>query len=377
MKRNISVIFLVIIFFVVFSAFADEESGEKTQSRGNLSEKLRFGNNPLKGKNFKSKLPRLTLGNPATSTNKSKEKEPSRITALPVSINAEVNPKKIKLGEKATVSVFVVHDKETKIQMAGVPESHDYDVEVKGTHSQPTSADNNKTITTIKYDVQVFSFDDDGKAKLPPAVIIVRNEGIEPEKLISPTPEVELDLQFPKEKGATAELDDVAKLKDLFRANYTLLYILIGLFFAALLFGVFYILKRFYGERETKEDEIVEVIPADVIAMQKLKAIIAKEYLKSGEIDKYYEEISEVIREFFGNLYEFDSVEMTSEELLNKLSSFPTPGLDIKMLKKFLHHTDLVKFSEIEPTREQCSQVLDDAYYFIKSTHNIKSISKY
>lgn len=280
----------------------------------------------------------------------------------PINITARVEPEKTALGESVTVFAQVHHPPDVRVELFGFPEAPEFDVTPL---SFETIKNPDGNLSVAKYRVQILNLNNDGKVLIPPARFKVFAKDLQGEILESPPLFVEVATLMPKEKAATAEIDDIVGFKELLRPFWGFIFALVGILLVGVAFLIYYAVMRIKPEVKKPSAPPPPPLPADEIALAKLKLIVSKEYLKRGDVESYYIEISEVVREFFGNLYKFDSVEMTSDELLETLAAIPTPGLDIRRLKSFLNHTDTVKFSELAPTAEECSQTLDDAYFFV------------
>ena len=62
--------------------------------------------------------------------------------------------------------------------------------------------------------------------------------------------------------------------------------------------------------------------PAHIIAINKLEELRLNKVWQSGQLKKYYSELTDIIREYMVNRYHFDAPEMTSFEILTKLHEF-------------------------------------------------------
>jgi hypothetical protein len=94
-------------------------------------------------------------------------------------------------------------------------------------------------------------------------------------------------------------------------------------------------------------------------ALLRLQQLEDENLVARGEKQVFYFRLSEIIRDFIGRRYEFEALEMTSDELLHMVLQRPTPGLDYDKLVDFTRQSDLVKFAKTTPTEGECRVMLD------------------
>lgn len=101
------------------------------------------------------------------------------------------------------------------------------------------------------------------------------------------------------------------------------------------------------------------VIPPFIIAMDSLKALDEKQFLKAQKLKIFYIELTEIIRRYIEDDLAIPALESTTDELLTTLNDFNTSSkLDIdnetiKKLKDLLKDADLVKFAKYKPSVSQ------------------------
>jgi len=62
------------------------------------------------------------------------------------------------------------------------------------------------------------------------------------------------------------------------------------------------------------------VLPAHVVAINKLEELRLAKVWQAGHLKKYYSELTDIVREYMVNRYYFDAPEMTSYEIISKLN---------------------------------------------------------
>ena len=110
--------------------------------------------------------------------------------------------------------------------------------------------------------------------------------------------------------------------------------------------------------------------PAHEVAMEKLDCLGAL-LAEGGDLRPFTFGLSEAIREYLGGRFGFDSLELTSEELVARMHRVPpeqlrsVPGSEIE---GWLASCDLVKFAKVSPSPEQARGLLETAIRMVEAT---------
>ena len=78
--------------------------------------------------------------------------------------------------------------------------------------------------------------------------------------------------------------------------------------------------------------------------------------------------MSEVIRDYLGGRYGFDSLEMTTDELIAELNGTPGGSWTLGETHGWLSACDLVKFAKVSPTATEARGALESAIRIVKAT---------
>ena len=108
--------------------------------------------------------------------------------------------------------------------------------------------------------------------------------------------------------------------------------------------------------------------PAHEIALEKLVLLRSAGYLDRGEFKPFYFGVSEAIREYLGNRYDFDSLELTTTELMDEMRPVAMAGVDPDELLKFLLDCDLVKFAKYIPPLEDAQRIVSQAEHIVHAS---------
>jgi hypothetical protein len=110
--------------------------------------------------------------------------------------------------------------------------------------------------------------------------------------------------------------------------------------------------------------------PAHEVAMEKLDRL-GTVLAQGGDLRAFYFELSEAMREYLGGRFGFDSLELTTEELMAALRKVPaeeTRAVPDSEIEGWLSGCDLVKFAKFSPSAEQARGALETAIRMVKAT---------
>ncbi len=94
-------------------------------------------------------------------------------------------------------------------------------------------------------------------------------------------------------------------------------------------------------------------------ALVLLRLLRDKDLLRQGRTREYYFEATEILRGYLSQRYAINALDLTTSELMGKLSAISAPGLDRENLRVWLDHADLVKFARLAPPIEKGAQMVD------------------
>jgi hypothetical protein len=105
------------------------------------------------------------------------------------------------------------------------------------------------------------------------------------------------------------------------------------------------------------------------VAVADLEALLYGGKPSSEQLEKFYVELSSIIRRYLENRFGLRSPELTTEEFLSVASSSPDVSAEQRrMLGSFLEQADLVKFAGFVPDADQVEQSVEAARGFLEET---------
>ena len=109
-------------------------------------------------------------------------------------------------------------------------------------------------------------------------------------------------------------------------------------------------------------------VPAEVIARGRLETLRGRDLPGQGLVKEFYLELSHILREYFGNRYRTNALEMTSTELLEFLTDARLGGVPRETVTSFLDESDLVKFAKARPSEQEIEEIFRVAYEIVERT---------
>jgi hypothetical protein len=156
--------------------------------------------------------------------------------------------------------------------------------------------------------------------------------------------------------------------------NLLLVYIAAGLLAAALgAFAAWLIVRRLRARALDRPGPPPR--PAHEIALERLDRLGAYGFLENADNRPFYFAVSEVVRDYLGARFGFDSLEMTTDELVSTLRKRAAresmlTDLTLVEIESWLSSCDLVKFAKISPTAAESRGTLETAIRIISSTRS-------
>lgn len=139
---------------------------------------------------------------------------------------------------------------------------------------------------------------------------------------------------------------------------------------SVVLFVVFFkMFRRFQRKKQYLLESAPEpILPAHVIALEKLNALSEKAYLNQGKIRQFFIELSEITREYTGRRFAFQAMEHTTGEIRRDMKSLQIETQIQSDILNVLELSDMVKFAKLLPEDESCRLAMERVYKIIETT---------
>ena len=140
-----------------------------------------------------------------------------------------------------------------------------------------------------------------------------------------------------------------------------------------LLILIAYILKKyvFIKKEALKIEKPKVIIPADVIALKELITLEKAKIWQEGKIKEYHSSLSEIVRRYTEERFQFIALELTTDEIIDELKS-KLKQEQIQNLKILLQRADLAKFAKSKPIESENTESMLLAKNFVNNTKQKK-----
>jgi low affinity Fe/Cu permease len=131
---------------------------------------------------------------------------------------------------------------------------------------------------------------------------------------------------------------------------------------------VFLLKKYVFNKKEViKIKKPKVIIPADITALQQLTKLDEAQVWQAGNVKKYHSEISEIIRRYTENRFNFIALELATEEIISELKS-KVNNEQLASITILLQRADLAKFAKSKPEENENKESMQLAKYFVAQT---------
>jgi hypothetical protein len=132
---------------------------------------------------------------------------------------------------------------------------------------------------------------------------------------------------------------------------------------------IVYLLKKYVFN---KKEEVITVkpkaiIPADITALKQLNTLEKDQLWQAGKIKEYHTELSEIIRRYTENRFDFIALELATDEIISELKS-KVNNEQLASITILLQRADLAKFAKSKPDTDENEQSMQLAKHFVGQT---------
>jgi len=146
------------------------------------------------------------------------------------------------------------------------------------------------------------------------------------------------------------ESDSLKDIKEQIEAKFSLLDYWIWILVLLIVLLVIYLFNKFFNKSNqtaTTKKVVIKIAP-NIIATNALDKLEKKKLWQEGKIKEYYSEISEILRTYIDSRFNIIALELTTEEIMNKISK-NISSESTKELRTLLLRSDLAKFAKSKP----------------------------
>lgn len=106
-------------------------------------------------------------------------------------------------------------------------------------------------------------------------------------------------------------------------------------------------------------------------AIKQLEELRLSKVWQAGKLKEYYTGITDIMREYFTDRYQFEAWEMTTDEIVDELKDKKINEQAMSKVKSTLELADLVKFAKAQPTAVENDTALNYCVDFVNETRPI------
>ena len=166
----------------------------------------------------------------------------------------------------------------------------------------------------------------------------------------------------------------IADIKQVFSPKFNWLNLLFIILLVLAIHGLIILLIVLYNKYLKKmpvldSKEMKLLLPPYVVALSELDKIKQEKPWQQGRPKEYHTDLTDILREYIERVYNVNSMEMTSEEILENLRHLRFEQKTAYLgLKQILQLADLVKFAKWNATPDEHELSLSNAYLFVNQT---------
>jgi hypothetical protein len=284
------------------------------------------------------------------------------VYAQSTQIQTKLDTNKILIGDQIKFTIKVTTNTGNKVSFPLLKDTISKNIEVVNTLKPDTIFSNDKAVFSITQNYVITSFDS-GYYALPPQKIYINADSAKP--LFSDALLLEVQTLA---VDTTKAIKTIKEPMTLPFSIYEAIPYVAGFAVLALLL---YLVFRYLKNRKYKvvvHEKPIEIIPAHIIALQKLEEIKAQKLWQNGDEKTYHILISETIRTYIENRYNVAALEQTTDEIIYSLRNKALTIEQLQKLKELLTIADMVKFAKEIPMPNENVLCIDNAFYFVESS---------
>ena len=285
----------------------------------------------------------------------------------PVKVTLTLDPAECLIGDPVTLQIAVVAERDVEVLMPEFGEALDRYAIIDFVPRESID-DAGRTISTQRYRLQPAS---SGRQMIPPILIeyVDRRdgereapEGLDAYEIL--TERIDFEVKSVAPETASAELrPPLGKLEPIVPPGPPVWPWVLGaaIIIAAVTPPILQAIAR--ARRLARRKSAYEV------ARMRLEQLLREPRISQEEIDRFYVDLSNVVRHYLEDRFELRAPELTTEEFLKYLKDSPGMSTDHQaLLRDFLRQADLVKFARAEPSESDMQASIDAAARFLEET---------
>lgn len=283
--------------------------------------------------------------------------------AQTITVNARIDSTIIKIGDQAHLSFEISQQPNQKVILPVFSDSIKGGLElVEPVRTDTVKSAGGKILVTQHCVVTAFK---DSLLYVPPFPFVLNGDTVWSKSL-------SLKVVQPfKIDTAASSITDIKPVMDpkfdwmgLFKI-VLLVVVIIGI-----LLLVWFLYRKYFKKQRDFDDNRQELLlPPHVVAINCLDKIKQEKAWQHGRSKEYHTQLTEVLREYIERVFYINSMEMTSDEILEQFRFMRIEQKSVyQSLQQILKLADLVKFAKFDPAPDENELSLMNAYLFVNQT---------
>ena len=268
-------------------------------------------------------------------------------TLVAQDVNVVLENKQMRIGEHNEIELSVSGENFQSVIMPPLTEiMSQAGFDIIENQNQENILDEDNNVKGIKQKL-IFTAFDSAIYHIPAFEILKNNNGI---------PEFWRTTDSLMLVVTTVEVDTTQALKDIkdplgepIRFSEVLPYI-ITLFLAIIIaLIIIYLFKKYKRKDPLFKSKDFQAIQTSVWALDRLIKLKSKKLWQQGFVKEYYVELTEIIRRYYSEEFDFNAMEMTSSEIITNISEITDNSYIVDKLVTIFSHADMAKFAKTQP----------------------------
>jgi len=287
----------------------------------------------------------------------------STVNAQKITVNAHLDSTVLRIGEQTRLSFEVSQLPNQKVIMPIFSDTIKGGLELV----EPVKTDTLKTAdghikVTQHYIVTAFQ---DSLLYIPPFPFVFNGDTVWSKSL---SLKVVQPFKIDTVSNQIADIKPVMNPKFNWMELLTIILIVLGIH--GLIILILYLYRKYFKKQpvlDVKSQELL--LPAHVVALSHLDKIKQEKAWQQGRSKEYHTELTDIIRAYIERMFNINSLEMTSEEILDQFRLMRLEQKSVFLsLQQILKLADLVKFAKWDATPDEHELSLLNAYLFVNQT---------
>lgn len=286
----------------------------------------------------------------------------TNLWAQKITVTAKLDSTVLWIGDQANLSFEVSQQQNQKVVMPIFSDTIVGGLELVA----PVKMDTVKSpdgiiLVTQRYVVTAF---EDSLLYIPPYPFVLNGDTVWSKSL---------SLKVVQPFKIDTAANSITDIKTVFEPKFDWLnlikWVLLVLVIIALLVLLYFILRKYWLKKPIFVSAPEAILPPYMVALNHLDKIKQEKAWQHNRSKEYHTDLVDVIREYIEKVFDLNSMEMTSIEILEHLGDLRSEQKTAYFaLKQLLQLADLVKFAKWNPTPDEHELSLNNAYLFVNQT---------